>query len=192
MYILVPQLLFKNRYALYFITISGILMLIVVSTKLFLSYTQGSDYDDDGLNIPLFSILILVLIAASTSIKLFQKWVVDQQRIFELERSKTSVELDQLKNQINPHFLFNMLNNANVLIQKDPEKASQVLLRLSDLLRYQLYDSSREKVLLTSDIHFLEDFLNLEKIRRDNFNFLISKEGSLSGVQIPPLLYFLC
>lgn len=189
MYVLVPQLLFKNRYALYFITISGILTLIVVSTKLFLSYTQGSDYDDDGLNIPLFSILILVLIAASTSIKLFQKWVVDQKRIFELERSKTSVELDQLKNQINPHFLFNMLNNANVLIQKDPEKASQVLLRLSDLLRYQLYDSSREKVLLTSDIHFLEDFLNLEKIRRNNFNFLISKEGSLSGVQIPPLLF---
>lgn len=62
-------------------------------------------------------------------------------------------------------------------------------MKLSDLLRYQLYDSARDKVLLTSDIHFLEDFLNLEKVRRDSFDFLISKEGDLSGVQIPPLLF---
>lgn len=189
MYILVPKLLFKNKYAWYFLTILSILGIIVIATKVFLTYFGGTDADEDGLNIPLFSILILVLIAASTSIKLFQKWVVDKQLIFELEKSKTSVELEQLKNQINPHFLFNMLNNANVLTQKDPEKASQVLLRLSDLLRYQLYDSTREKVLLTSDIRFLEDFLNLEKIRRDNFNFIISKEGNLNGVQIPPLLF---
>ena len=82
-----------------------------------------------------------------------------------------------------------MLNNANVLIEDDPKKASQVLMKLSDLLRYQLYDSSRDNVLLTSEIHFLEDFLNLEKVRRDNFNFLISKEGELSGEQVPPLLF---
>jgi len=82
-----------------------------------------------------------------------------------------------------------MLNNANVLTKKDPNKASEVLMKLSDLLRYQLYDSARDKVLLTSDIRFIEDFLNLEKVRRDNFDFLISKEGDLSGVQIPPLLF---
>jgi LytS/YehU family sensor histidine kinase len=82
-----------------------------------------------------------------------------------------------------------MLNNANVLTKKDPEKASQVLVKLGDLLRYQLYDSAREKVFLTSDIHFLEDFLNLEKVRRDNFDFVISKEGDLNGIQIPPLLF---
>ena len=115
--------------------------------------------------------------------------MLDTQLINELERSKTLTELEQLKNQINPHFLFNMLNNANVLTKKDPEKASQVLMKLSDLLRYQLYDSSRDKVLLTSDIHFLEDFLNLEKVRRDNFDYMISKEGNLSGVFIPPLLF---
>jgi LytS/YehU family sensor histidine kinase len=82
-----------------------------------------------------------------------------------------------------------MLNNANVLTKKDPDKASQVLVKLSDLLRYQLYDSTREKVLLTADIRFLEDFLNLEKVRRDNFDFVISKEGDLNGIQIPPLLF---
>lgn len=188
MYLLVPKLLFKNKYVLYCLSILGI---IAVSAKIYLagSYFFNLKQDEDGLNIPLFSALILVLVSASSSIKLFQKWMMDKQRIYELEKSKTSVELEQLKNQINPHFLFNMLNNANVLTKKDPEKASQVLMKLSDLLRYQLYDSARDKVLLTSDIHFLEDFLNLEKVRRDSFDFVLSKEGDLSGVQIPPSLF---
>ncbi|WP_254500443.1 histidine kinase, partial [Salmonella enterica] len=79
--------------------------------------------------------------------------------------------MDFLKSQVNPHFLFNMLNNSQVLIQTDPEKASEILLKLSDLLRYQLYDSSRQKVLLNADIRFLMHFLSLEKIRRDYFEF---------------------
>ncbi|WP_142722166.1 sensor histidine kinase [Chryseobacterium sp. ON_d1] len=187
MYILVPRLLFKNKYIWYCLAVITILAAIVISAKVLLAYFGRSTSDD--LNILLFSTLILVLFAASASIKLFQKWMLDKQLIFELERSRTSAELEQLKNQINPHFLFNMLNNANVLTKKDPERASLVLLRLSDLLRYQLYDSTREKVLLTSDIHFLEDFLNLEKIRRDTFNFILSKEGNISGVLVPPLLF---
>lgn len=188
MYILIPKLLFKNKYIWYCMAVLIILAAIVISAKVLLAYF-GRSASDDGLNILLFSALILVLFAASTSIKLFQKWILDKQLIFELEKSRTSSELEQLKNQINPHFLFNMLNSANVLTKKDPERASQVLLRLSDLLRYQLYDSTREKVLLTSDIHFLEDFLNLEKIRRDTFNFILSKEGNISGVLVPPLLF---
>lgn len=187
MYVLVPKFLFKNNNLGYFISVLGILGFSIFSAKMYVSYFDSAN--SDGLSIPLFSILILVLISASTSIKIFPKWMMDKQLIYELEKSKISTELDQLKNQINPHFLFNMLNNANVLTKKDPEKASQVLMKLSDLLRYQLYDSAREKVLLTSDIHFLEDFLNLEKIRRDNFDFLISKEGDLNGVLIPPLLF---
>lgn len=188
MYLLVPRLLFRNKYALYVLSIVGI---IALSVKIYFigRYLFDSYPAENEINIPLFSSFVLVLVAASASIKFFQKWIIDKQLIYELEKSKISTELEQLKNQINPHFLFNMLNNANVLTKKDPDKASQVLMKLSDLLRYQLYDSARAKVLLTSDIHFLEDFLNLEKVRRDNFDFVISKEGDLSGVQIPPLLF---
>lgn len=184
MYLLVPNFLFKNKNLQYCISVSVIIVISAIG-----GYFFNTASGEDSLNILLFSFLILVLIAASSSVKLFQKGMADKQLINELEKSKTYSELEQLKNQINPHFLFNMLNNANVLTKKDPEKASQVLMRLSDLLRYQLYDSARDSVLLTSDIHFLEDFLNLEKIRRDSFDFLISKEGNLSGVQIPSLLF---
>ena len=184
MYVLVPRLLFRNKNIAYCLSVIGILVVVAVCGYFFNPFNK-----EHGLNIPLFSFLTVLLLAASSSIKLFQKGMMDRQLIYELEQSKAYAELDQLKNQINPHFLFNMLNNANVLTKKDPEKASQVLMKLSDLLRYQLYDSARDKVLLTSDIHFLEDFLNLEKVRRDSFDFLISKEGDLSGVQIPPLLF---
>lgn len=184
MYVLVPKFLFRNQYALYGISIIIIIIISAIGGFLFNSASANND-----LNILLFSTLIAIFISASSSIKLFQKWIMDKQLIDELEKSKSSAELEQLKNQINPHFLFNMLNNANVLTKKDPDKASQVLMKLGDLLRYQLYDSTRDKVLLTSDIHFLEDFLNLEKVRRDSFEFMISKEGDLNGVQIPPLLF---
>lgn len=184
MYVLVPKFLLRNRSIAYCLSVISILLVVAICGYFFNPFNR-----EHGLNIPLFSFLTVLLLAASSSVKLFQKGMMDKQLIYELERSKTYAELEQLKNQINPHFLFNMLNNANVLTKKDPDKASEVLMKLSDLLRYQLYDSARERVLLTSDIHFLEDFLNLEKVRRDSFEFLISKEGDLSGVQIPPLLF---
>ncbi|MXN92378.1 histidine kinase [Flavobacterium sp. Sd200] len=191
MYFFVPKFLFRKKYLSYGLSVvAG----MVVSGFI---HRSASCYlkphllpnEEDTVNFITFSFMVLVLTVASASVKLFQQWVADAQLIHSLEQAKTNAELEQLKNQINPHFLFNMLNNANVLTKKDPEKASEVLVKLSDLLRYQLYDSSRDKVLLTSDIHFLEDFLNLEKVRRDNFDFIISKEGGLSGVQIPPLLF---
>ena len=103
------------------------------------------------------------------------------------ERRKS--ELDVLQSQINPHFLFNMLNNANVLIKRNPEEASKVLFKLEDLLRYQINDSSRERVALASDIRFLNDYLNLEKIRRDHFQFTMEQEGDIDSIWIQPLLF---
>src|SRR6187402_500972 len=191
MYFFVPKFLFKTKYLSYgLFVLSGVILSFYIHE--FFSYCFKHDllpYEDDNINFFTFSFMIMMLIIASAAVKLFQQWISDAQLIHDLDLAKTNAELEQLKNQINPHFLFNMLNNANVLIEDDPKKASQVLMRLSDLLRYQLYDSSRDKVLLTSEIHLLEDFLTLEKVRRDTFNFLISKEGELSGIQVPPLLF---
>lgn len=190
MYYFVPKFLFRNRYVIYgaFVLAGTIASSAIhrLSAHCFTDYLLPNE--QDTVNFFIFSFMTLILIVASAAIKLFQQWIVNMQRIHQLEQVNIRAELEQLKNQINPHFLFNMLNNANVLTKRDPEKASEVLVKLSDLLRYQLYDSSREKVLLTSDIRFLEDFLNLEKVRRDNFDFVISKEGNLSML-IPPLLF---
>jgi LytS/YehU family sensor histidine kinase len=181
---------------MYTLGILGYLILSVVLATILrakLSPYRTLHYPErqEGLKVMIFVFLIIIMAAASASVKLFQRWIRDTARINELEKVTMQSELEQLKNQINPHFLFNMLNNANVLTQRDPEKASQVLMKLSDFLRYQLYDSTRPKVLLTSDIHFLEDFLNLEKIRRDNFEYIVNKQGDINGVQVAPLLFII-
>lgn len=87
-----------------------------------------------------------------------------------MEKATKQAELQQLKKQINPHFLFNMLNNANILVKDAPDEASQILEKLDNLLRYQLNDSTRREVFLTADIQFLTSFLELEKVRRDHLN----------------------
>lgn len=194
MYWLIPKLIFKERYLAYFLWIMlllGIMLVSLIIGRYYLNPYFKNPHPDNFVapSVFPFAFIFFIFVAASSAIKLFQRSIVVNQRVSELETVTIQSELEQLKNQINPHFLFNTLNNANVLTQKDPQKASQVLMKLSELLRYQLYDSARQKVLLTADIRFIEDFLNLEKIRRDNFEFMISTLGELDGVQVSPLLF---
>ena len=134
-------------------------------------------------------ILIPLSFACPMAVVLFRRWQNGEMRIQQLENATMQSELEQLKKQINPHFLFNMLNNAMVLVKTDSQEASQVLLKLKDLLSYQLADSAVNEALLTNEIQFLNDFLNLEKIRRDRFDFTVTIEGDTDRALIPPLLF---
>lgn len=199
-YILVPQFLLKNKFLLYILFL--LLVIFFSLSVIMISWVQEpstATHDTaNSENIHIHTIIIGsissvigigLLISGISGLQLFRHWINHSEHISKLESANLETELQFLKNQINPHFLFNMLNNANMLIRKNPDEASQVLLKLEDLLRYQIDDSSKEKVLLNADIHFLNDFLNLEKVRRDNFDFIISKEGAINQVWIPPLLF---
>lgn len=131
----------------------------------------------------------IVFLCATTGYKVFKEWIYDQERFATLEKEKLNTELSQLKSQVNPHFLFNTLNNLNVLIQADPNKASDVVLGLSDVLRYQIYDSQHDKVLLKKDVDIMEQYLELEKIRRDNLTINVRVRNDINNVFIPPLLF---
>ena len=196
LYVLVPRFLLKNRLGSYVLTAVITIVVVIV----FLSVTQGLLFemilpgrDPDGFAtfINTFSGILTIgfVTAGSAAISLFTHWLRYNLRIDELESTTLQSELKFLKNQINPHFLFNMLNNANVLIKRNPEEASKVLFKLEDLLRYQINDSSRERVSLASDIRFLNDYLNLEKIRRDQFLFTMREEGETDSIWIQPLLF---
>lgn len=195
-YIAVPRLLFKGRFLAYILYIL-LLIVIFILTILFVNFCvldiQKTE-ETRGLNVDvinLFSAAITLglIFIGTTSFVLFKNWIRYNQKVSQLESETLQSELKMLKSQINPHFLFNMLNNANVLIKKDGEEASNVLFKFEDLLRYQLDDSVKDEVALTSEIHFLTDFLNLEKIRRDRFEYVISKEGDINKVKVPPLLF---
>lgn len=194
MYWLVPRLLFRNKYVEYVssvLLLTGISYLFVKGFYYFIEPYAVSPLEDRAANIEVLAFIFIftVLTAASAAVKLFQRWVADNRRIVEFEKATMLAEMEQLKSQINPHFLLNMLNNANVLTKKDPARASAVLMKMSKLLRYQLYDSKRSKVLLAADIEFLGDLLDLEKTRRDDFTFVLSQEGNVEGLLVPPLLF---
>jgi Histidine kinase len=131
----------------------------------------------------------IVFLCATTGYKVFKEWINDQKRFAEMEKERLNAELNQLKNQVNPHFLFNTLNNLHVLIQTKPDKAADIVLGLSDVLRYQIYDSQQDKVLLKKDIDIIKQYLELEKIRRDNLIISINVKNDVQSVLVPPLLF---
>ena len=130
-----------------------------------------------------------ILVMSSSVVIVFRQWMRHDLRLNELEKTAMKTELKQLKRQINPQFLTKALDKASELAVEDKEETTAILLKLANLLRYQLYDSARDSVLLSSDIQFLADFLNLERICRPNFRFSIESEGDMYHYQIPPLLF---
>lgn len=138
------------------------------------------------------TIFIIPIVLATSTARLMQKWIRDRDRLNELDKITVDMELAALKNQINPHFLFNMLNNVNTLVRTRPDKASEVIVKLSEFLRYQLYENTAETTSLMDECGFLSNFLNLEKVRRDNFTFTVdchTPGTSAANVLIPPNLF---
>ena len=196
LYVLVPYFLLKNRWGSYVLmavitNIAVITFLSVTQGLLFEVILPGKDPNGFATFINAFSGILTIgfVMAGSAAISLFMHWLRYNLRIDELESTTLQSELKFLKNQINPHFLFNMLNNANILVKDAPDEASQILEKLDNLLRYQLNDSTRREVFLTADIQFLTSFLELEKVRRDHFEYTIFQEGNMENICIPPLLF---
>lgn len=196
-YILVPYFFFKSRYVTYLLLLIllGILGINLIGygfNTFFTSYKIVDIPQKDDRGFYEGVMMCVPVILTTTTVKLLQKWTKDNRRITELSNLTLSMELNELRNQINPHFLFNMLNNVKALIRTDPEKASTVIVKLSEFLRYQLYENSEEKTLLTSEIEFLSNFINLENIRRENFSVEIKSETDkriLNSTFIPPNLF---
>lgn len=196
LYWLFPRFLLKGRLMTYASGVLLVSLVVIVAVAVFQIFTV--EVTTTAVHSELIPILINAIsgvlamgftIAGMSAILLLRHWILYNQRVDELQSATLRSELRFLKNQINPHFLFNMLNNANVLIRKNPAEASQVLFKLEDLLRYQMNDNFREHVPLRSDIRFLNDYLNLEKIRRDHFDYSITEEGEIDAIQLPALLF---
>jgi two-component system LytT family sensor kinase len=120
-------------------------------------------------------------VAATTfamSIKLAKNWLQTQRRQQILEKEKLETELNFLKYQFNPHFLFNSINSIFFLIHKNPDMASASLAKFSDLLRHQLYECNDHQIPLVKEIAYLENFIELEKLRQsDNLEVIFKVEA---------------
>lgn len=189
-YLLVPRMLFAGHMKCYILSLSAIIFFMVSCNIFFHLYFDNVSEFSLKLIIAVIFYLsnICLLMAGITALFLFNNGVQNKKRIEALQTATMEVELANLKNQINPHFLFNILNNANILAGEDSEKSSQLLKRLNSLLKYQMSDSSKKSVSLRDDINFLNDYLELEKTRRRQFDYTVNSEGDCD-IQIPPLLF---
>jgi two-component system LytT family sensor kinase len=107
-----------------------------------------------------------------------------------LEKKNLETELALLKAQLNPHFLFNTLNNIDILIEKDPVKASAYLKKLSDMIRFMLYESPAEKIPLTLEVNYIEQYIELQRIRTLNTDFVqFQVNGEITDLYIAPMLF---
>jgi len=132
---------------------------------------------------------ILFFALLGCSFRSFFLWLKENNLREKFEKQQLKSELDLLRLQINPHFLFNTLHNIDTLISKDPATASKLLIKLSELLRYMLYESDVNKVSLSREIEFIESFVLLQSQRLKNKDLVgCHIKGDPVSLEIPPML----
>src|SRR6476659_4354450 len=194
-YILIPQLLYKKKYLLFGITfiafvfwssvgkmwIEGQLMNNPPLFDIFNRHFKVRFYDNV---IPHF-----LLVITGASFKLLIDYARSQRRLGEMAKEKAEAELNFLKSQINPHFLFNSLNSVYFLIDKENPHAREALHKFSDMLRYQLYECNGDKIPIEKEISYLQDYVDLQKLRRGSDDEVVfDLSDDVSGFSIEPLL----
>jgi sensor histidine kinase YesM len=132
----------------------------------------------------------IYLLGLATAFKFLKDWLVQRQQLQEIEKQQVETELAFLKSQVNPHFFFNTLNNLYSLTLQKSDLAPEVVLKLSGLMSYMLYDSGASLVPLQKEIDVLESYIALEKLRFGNRLTVTFEKAGLaeSPAQIPPLI----
>lgn len=177
-YLLIMRIKWRRKYLLF--TIIGVLTLYLI---LFLTSKKIFAF---GIA-PLSSIFLWTTIGSL--FRFFIDWFKKKNDLLILERENISSNLALLKNQINPHFLFNTLHNIDTLIFENKDKASISLVKLSDIMRYMLKDAKSNFVELQNEIIYLENYFSLESLRLKNENFFnYTLRGSCNGYIITPML----
>ena len=119
----------------------------------------------------------------------FQDWIRVHRSITLLHRETLRQEYLFLRKQINPHFLFNVLNNIEISVYDDPVLASDMLADLLELLEYQLKDSNKEITAIKDEVSFLDSYLSLERSRRDHMDYEITMDSRAGDIRIPTLMF---
>jgi hypothetical protein len=189
LYVLIPRLLRRNKIGLY-IFWTGLSLIAEVCYSLYQTILSCPECIEDIFYVIFDSLLINVgILGAAIAIKLLKINFIERKRLDEIKNQQLIVQLENLKQQINPHFLFNVLNNFYVMAQEKSDQLPDHILMLSDLMRHQTYHASKKKVPLYKEIEFIENYLNLEMSRREFLSVEIEKKNIPDELMIQPLLF---
>lgn len=197
--LIAPRLLLrKHRYVWYLVvnllTITAVFSLVAIyekyapyDTELYILNGKASFTD---LAIYWNILLGFFMTGLNMGIKLLYRSLRDEQQMEELKRQNLQAEMDYLRYQINPHFFMNTLNNIHALIDIDTEYAKSAVIELSKMMRYVLYESGSETISLKKDIQFIENYIELMRIRYDSsIDICLDYPATIPNkVAIPPLL----
>lgn len=188
LYLLIPRYLFLKKYKHY----ASFASLLVIATALLITFWLSELDQIDWFSRFIASIINVVFVLLMTiGGKFLIEYLRKMMKLKEIENKQLKAELNLLKAQVNPHFLFNTLNNLYGLItQNQNQQASDVTLKLADLMRYLLESSKSDVVSLNKEIQFIDDYLSLEKIRlsqKTDIKFTVS--GMNKELFVAPLLF---
>ena len=187
-YWILPNFLFKKKHLLFIILIILHAILFGFSIWMVLHIISGYKSGD---SVPFIRSIVLnyQIPATAAAVYMFKRWYLIQQYSLNLEKEKLEAELNFLKSQIQPHFLFNTLNNLYALTLKKSDRAPEMVIRLSNLLEYTLYSGKESEVDLSEELKQITGYIDLEKLRFGN-RLKITTEISedIYGLLIAPLL----
>lgn len=192
LYILIPSYLKERKYLLYgFALVGFVLVLTPIKTVLLYTVLQKNEQMAQSIidNQTYLFLSNMFFAFASTVFQILTDWRDSEQELQELELQNTQTELNFLKTQMNPHFLFNTLNNLYALTLKKSDSAPQTVLMLSEIMRYMLYECNEPKVLLSKELKYLSNYIELESLRLANKNIVkFYIEGEPFEYKISPLI----
>ncbi|PCJ80802.1 MAG: hypothetical protein COA57_14765 [Flavobacteriales bacterium] len=194
-YILTPKLFFNGRHGWFALSIiAAIVFISIVRVEMdifFIGDTHILSAEFRSISHYVFvAITYTLILFVTSSFKFMRESYEKSQLEQELKHYKLEAELKFLKAQVNPHFLFNSLNNIYSLNQVNPEKSSEMILKLSDMMRYMLYESNDRKVPLEKEIEYLRNYIDLQQLRsRERQNVKLEVEGDSTNVMIEPMFF---
>ncbi len=152
--------------------------------------------ENQGINIFTFNHIVDVTIGLLyqvgfvSTIKLTIDWIFEKRKNDLLKKTQLSSELNFLKTQIQPHFFFNTLNNLYALVIEKSDKAPEVIVKLSEIMQYVLYDAKGSSIKLLKEINYIHSYLELEKLRYGNsINSKLTIKGNIDDIEVPPLIF---
>lgn len=196
-YFLIPRYFEKQRYTRFilfsFFTVIVSLYLETMAAFLVLFwYIFGAEKAPDRTSIDVYFLFVAMyfIIFLVITIKLLISWNKRQRDIQEISRQKLEVELKMLRSQIQPHFLFNSLNSIYALSMKKSDDTPDMIIKLSGILDYLLYECDAENVLLEKEIEVIKNYIELQQVRfGDKLKMNFDAQGDTSNLKIAPMLF---
>ena len=193
--IIIPNFFIRKKYVRFFLVTIIYIIFYISIYAIVLTYTDillklAENWEHLVFQYIVASYYVILYLILGGLFKLAIEGYKSNQQKLILEKQNVKSELALLRSQVNPHFLFNTLNTIHSFVNNNHQKAARAVIKLSDIMRYMLYEAAREKITLDKEIEYLRSYITLQNFRLEKSRFVDLKlKGETSGILIPPMLF---